>query len=119
MKERIFKGYFSDGGNIDDIATLTAFAKQIGLNATEVKNTLESTRFTDEVNHDLAEARRTGITSVPQYVFNKKSKVPGAQDSKVYLEMLEKEFALWQADNLADAPEVIDGKSCRIGGQCE
>ncbi len=46
------------------------------------------------------EARQTGITSVPIYVFNTNSKVSGGVDSKVYLEILEKEFALSQTLNL-------------------
>ena len=77
MEERMFNAYFIEGKNVDDIPTLTELAKEIGLNASEVKNTLESTKYTDEVNHDLMEARQTGITSVPKYVFNANSKVSG------------------------------------------
>ncbi|MEO5997096.1 MAG: DsbA family oxidoreductase [Chitinophagaceae bacterium] len=119
MEERMFKAYFIEGKNIYDIPMLVELAKEFGLNASEVKNTLESTKYTDEVNHDLIEAKQTDITSVPKYVFNSNSKVSGAQDSKVYLEILEKEFAVWQTLGLKSNPENIDGQSCKIGEGCK
>lgn len=119
MEERMHKAYFNEGKNIDDIQTLTELAREIGLNASEVKNILESEKYTDEVNHDLIEARQTGITSVPQYVFNANSKISGGRDSKVYLEILEKEFAAWQTSNINGTSEIIDAQSCKIGEACK
>ena len=65
MEERMFKAYFMEGKNIDDIPTLIELAEETGLNAAEAKNILETAIYADEVNQDLAEARQTGITSVP------------------------------------------------------
>jgi len=119
MEERIFKAYFIEGKNIDDVSTLTELAREIGLDAFEVKSALESTKFTDEVNRDLNEARQSGITSVPKYIFNSNRMVSGGQDSKVYLEILEKEFAMWQSSILKGSPETIDGQTCEIGQDCK
>src|SRR4029077_109814 len=118
MEERMFKAYFIEGRNIDDIPTLVELAKEIGLDASEVKSTLESTKFTDEVNHDLDEAKRSGITSVPKYIINTHGVVSGAQDWEVYLEVLEKEFAIWQTFSLKSSLEITDGQSCEIGEIC-
>jgi predicted DsbA family dithiol-disulfide isomerase len=118
MEERLFKAYFTEEKNIDDISTLTELAKEIGLNASAVRNTLESAKYTDEVNQELIEARQTGITSVPKYVFNRNTKVSGVQESKIYLEILEKEFAAWQASNLTHNSEISEGQSCKIGEDC-
>jgi len=119
MEERIFKAYFIEGKNIDDVSTLTELAREIGLDAFEVKSALESTKFTDEVKRDLNEARQSGITSVPKYIFNSNRMVSGGQDSKVYLEILEKEFAMWQSSILKGSPETIDGQTCEIGQDCK
>jgi hypothetical protein len=45
--------------------------------------------------------------------------VSGGQDSKVYLEILEKEFAMWQSSILKGSPETIDGQTCEIGQDCK
>ena len=119
MEERIFKAYFMEGKNIDHIPTLTGLAIEVGLNTSGVKDVLESTKYTDQVNHDLIEARQTGITSVPRYIFNANSKVSGTQTSKVYLHMLENEFTIWQTSNLDSTSEIIDGQFCKIGEQCD
>lgn len=119
MEERIFNAHFIEGKNIDDIPTLTELAKEIGLNASEVKNILETAKFADQVNQDLAEAKLIGITSVPKFIFNTNTKVSGAQDSNVYLEILEKEFAQWEADKVKSASEIIEGQSCKIGEDCK
>jgi predicted DsbA family dithiol-disulfide isomerase len=110
MKERLFKAYFTEGKNIDDITTLTELANEIGLNATEVKTILEGTKYVYEVNYDLTEAKQTGVTSVPKYVFNGNNMVSGAQDSNTYLKILEEEFARWQTSTEAQSCEV--GKTC-------
>ena len=119
MEERIFNAYFIEGKNIDAIPTLIELAKEIGLNASEAKNIFETAKYTDEVNQDLAEAKQIGITSVPKYIFNSNTKVSGAQDSNVYLEILEKEFAQWKSDNVKSAPEIIEGQFCKIGEDCK
>ena len=118
MEERMFKAYFMEGKNIDDIPTLIELAEETGLNAAEAKNILETAIYTDEVNRDLAEARQSGITSVPAYIFNEKTRVSGVQQSHVYLEILEKEFAQWETENVKSSSEITEGQSCKIGEDC-
>lgn len=118
MEERMLKAYFTEGKNMADIQTLAALAKEIGLDAQEVKSVLESNKYEQEVYQDLNEARQSGITSVPRYVFNGSNIVTGVQDSKVYLDTLEKEFAAWQTQNVKPRPEVTDARSCKIGEDC-
>ena len=119
MEERIFNAYFIEGKNIDDIPSLVELAKEIGLNVSEVKNILETAKYADQVKQDLAEAKQIGIASVPKYIFNKNTQVSGAQDSNVYLEILEKEFAQWKTDKVKSESEIIKGQSCKIGEDCK
>lgn len=117
-KERLFNAYFTEGRNIDDIPTLIALGTEIGLDPTEVKNVFESNQYADEVKQDIHEAKQQGIASVPSFVFDKKLKVPGAQDTKAFLEILEKTFTEWRIENPESNFIVTEGQSCSIGGDC-
>lgn len=117
-EEALFKAYFSDGKNIDDTATLIELGTSIGLNADEVKQTLESNAFADAVKHDIAEAQYLGIRGVPFFVMNNKYGVSGAQVVPVFTETLEKSFAEWQEENTKPKLTVIEGESCAPDGNC-
>jgi predicted DsbA family dithiol-disulfide isomerase len=116
-KEVLFKAYFTDGRNIDDIPTLMQLGKEAGLPVAELKSVLESSRYADEVNRDVDEARQRAITSVPSYVLNKKLTIAGAQSSEVFLEKLEKAFMEWKLERPATDP-MAEEESCKIGGEC-
>jgi predicted DsbA family dithiol-disulfide isomerase len=97
-EEVLFKAYFTEGKNIDDIPTLVQFGTDLGLDATEVKNMLDSHQYASEVQQDIKEAQYLGLRSVPSFVFDRKALVAGAQDSQLFLEVLEKTFAEWQRE---------------------
>jgi predicted DsbA family dithiol-disulfide isomerase len=117
-EEALFKAYFTDGRNIDDLPTLLQLAYEIGLNATEAKRALESEEYAGDVRRDIEEARQAGINSVPFFVFNGNTKLSGMQDSKVFLEILEKTHSEWQAEHLPPQSGAGEGESCRIGEDC-
>ncbi|MES2678799.1 MAG: DsbA family oxidoreductase [Bacteroidota bacterium] len=108
-EERLFKAYFTEGKNIDDIPTLVQLATEIGLDTSAVKKALESTDYANQVKADISEAKEAGITSVPFFIFNAKATISGAQESKVFLQTLERAFELWQAE---------ETQSCEIGKDC-
>ncbi|MBC7830170.1 MAG: DsbA family oxidoreductase [Chitinophagaceae bacterium] len=118
-EESLFKAYFTEGRNIDDIPTLILLGREIGLDPTEVKAVLESNRYADEVRQDIYELRQVGVASVPFFVFDGKLSISGAQDSKAFLEALEKTFAEWQNKNAALKPMVTDDNFCKMGEDCK
>jgi len=89
-EEQLFKAYFIDGKNTADHATLIELGKTIGLDETALKNMLGSKDFAKEVLTDVNEAEQIGVTGVPFFVFDRKFAVSGAQDSKVFLDTLNK-----------------------------
>jgi predicted DsbA family dithiol-disulfide isomerase len=117
-EEALFKAYFTDGKNIDDQDTLIGLGISIGLEAEEVKQTLESNDFADAVKYDIAEAQHLGIQGVPFFVMNNKYGVSGAQTVPVFSETLEKSFADWQQENAKPKLTMIDGESCGPDGDC-
>ncbi len=118
MEEILFKAYFSEGQNIDDIPTLIRLALEAGLNATETKDMLESAKYTDSVIKDISEAREAGIKSIPHFVFNNNTRLSGAQENAVFAETLDRTFAQWQLEDHAAGSDIIEGQSCTIGEDC-
>lgn len=118
-EERLFKAYFMEGINMEDNASLIKIGKEIGLDETEVKSMLESEAFKAEVRKDIEEANKVGVTGVPFFVFNNKYAVSGAQDSKVFLDVLNKSFDEYQKQHPGKELKTIDGKICTPEGECK
>ncbi len=118
-EELLFRSYFTDGKNIDDYATLIQLGNEIGLDANALKAVLENGSYADAVRADILEAQQLGMRGVPFFVMNRKYAVSGAQESKSFLEMLEKSFAEWQRENPGAMLEVMDGKTCTPDGKCD
>jgi predicted DsbA family dithiol-disulfide isomerase len=118
MEEQLFKAYFTDGKNIDDLETLIGLGTEIGLDTAEIKQTLESSAYADDVRRDIAEAQYLGIQGVPFFVMNGKYAVSGAQAVPVFEQTLEKAFDEWQKEASKPKLEVIEGDSCGPDGDC-
>jgi protein disulfide-isomerase len=117
-EEILFRSYFTDGKNIDDLSTLLQLGNEIGLDINELKTALENGSFEDEVGADIYEAFRIGVRGVPFFVFNRKYAVSGAQDSRTFLQTLETAFGEWRKANEVVKLEVAEGQSCDINGNC-
>ena len=117
-EEALFKAYFTDSKNIDDIETLIALGEEIGLNAAEVKQTLESDTYANDVKHDIDLAQQLGIQGVPFFVLNNKYAISGAQAVPVFEQTIQKAFSEWQLENPKPKLEIIEGESCGPDGDC-
>lgn len=115
IEEALFKAHFEDTRNIDDLEVLVEVAKSIGMNADEVKTTLESGDFAYEVKQDELEARNIGVRGVPFFVFNDKYAVSGAQPSEAFLQTLEK---AWEEFQPKPGLEISEGDSCSTDETC-
>ncbi|MDF2433074.1 MAG: hypothetical protein JWP44_2705 [Mucilaginibacter sp.] len=117
-EEQLFKAYFTDGKNIDDLDTLVELGKEIGLALAETRQILAGNAYADEVKHDIAEAQSLGIHGVPFFVMNGKYAVSGAQAVPVFEQTLQKAFDEWQKENSKPKLEIIEGESCGPDGNC-
>ncbi len=117
-EEQLFKAYFTDGKNIDDLSTLVELGAELGLDAEEVRQSLKGSAYAEDVKHDVAEARHLGVQGVPFFVFNRKYAISGAQAVPVFEQTLDKAFTEWRAENPAPNFEVIEGESCGPDGDC-
>jgi predicted DsbA family dithiol-disulfide isomerase len=95
-EEHLFKAYFIEGKNTADHQVLLGIAKEIGLDLSETKSVLESDQFAQDVNQDIAESEKLGISGVPFFVINRQYGISGAQDSQVFLDTLNKAWTQLQ-----------------------
>jgi predicted DsbA family dithiol-disulfide isomerase len=100
VEEELFKAYFTDGRNINDLSVLAQIGAEAGLEKTEVEKALAGDEYLYEVSQDLQEARNLGISGVPFFVINRKYAVSGAQPSEVFLQALNE---VWQKEQTAAA----------------
>jgi len=88
MLERLYKAYFTDQRSIFDVESLVSLAVDEGLDATEVREALESDHYVDAVRRDLEEARMLGVTGVPFFVIDGRYGISGAQATEVFTRAL-------------------------------
>lgn len=89
LEELLFAAYFTEGKNTADHAVLTELGVKAGIPENEIRETLGSSQFGENVEHDVEEAHQIGVRGVPFFVFNRKYAVSGAQPVEAFLQTLE------------------------------
>jgi predicted DsbA family dithiol-disulfide isomerase len=84
MLERLYQAYFTEQRSVFDLESLVSLAVEEGLDATDVREALESNRYVDAVTRDLTEARSLGVTGVPFFVIDHRHGISGAQAIDVF-----------------------------------
>lgn len=95
-EEQLFKAYFTEGKDLNDVATLVQIGVEIGLDAKAVTTMLAGNDYIKEVTDDMQEANKLGINGVPFFVFDRKYAVSGAQPVDTFLQTLQAAHAAWQ-----------------------
>ena len=86
MEEIFFRAYFTEGRDLNDPETLIELGVKAGLNADEVKETVENEKlYISDVHTDLIQAQNMGIQGVPFFVFDRKYAISGAQPVEAFV----------------------------------
>jgi predicted DsbA family dithiol-disulfide isomerase len=93
LKERMLRGYMTEGQAIGDGDVLITLAREAGLDEAEARAVLDGDRYAAEVRQDEAMARELGITGVPFFVMAERLGVSGAQPAEVLLGVLDRAWA--------------------------
>lgn len=99
MEERLFRAYFTEGKNIADRDTLMALASECGLDSGKSKEVLESSRYANQVKHDIEIASSMNIRGVPFFLFDRKYGISGAQETEIFLKALKQSWNGWLKRN--------------------
>jgi len=88
----MFKAYFAENRTISDTDVITAIARASGADATEFADRYreEEPEFADQVISDHNDAVRLGINAVPTVVIDDRISIPGAQETAIYIQVIER-----------------------------
>lgn len=86
----LFKLHFEEDGDITSHDVLIAAGEKGGLDKAEVKSWLDEGRGGPEVDKEVEEAYRDGVSGVPNFTINGKYRVEGAQDPEKLVEVLKR-----------------------------
>ncbi len=111
MKERLLRAYFAEGELVGDYETLVRLATEVGLVEGEVRQTLESDRYAEQVRQDERTAGELGISAVPTFVVDRAMGASGAQPPEVLLGLLQQGWA-----NRSPVSVVGGGEACGVDG---
>jgi predicted DsbA family dithiol-disulfide isomerase len=115
VKERLFRGYFTEGEPIADPAALVRLGAEAGLDADEAREVLASDRYAEAVRADERQAQAYGITAVPFFVVDRKYGVAGAQPPEALLQVLD---TAWAEANPLQVLTPAGGDEACADGSC-
>jgi len=88
LKMRLTAAFFSERKDVSNRAVLKQALLDVGLNAEEALLKLDDDNSRYQVKSEEAYWQNAGVSSVPTIVFNRKSKVTGAQPVDLFKEVL-------------------------------
>lgn len=95
----LYRGYFSEGANLNDLDVLADLAAAAGLDRAAARAFLDGDALRDEVRASLAAARRIGVEGVPFFVFGGRYAVSGAQPPVLIAEAIDAALAAADASS--------------------
>lgn len=117
LNKALFAAYFTENLVLSDHAVLLDKAVAAGMDATEVKEVLDSDMYADEVRFDEREAAMRGVRGVPYFVVNGTFAVPGAMSVEDFRSVLERELEKQRDDDThtpAGRPHVCGPDGCQL-----
>ncbi|KAK0611496.1 DSBA-like thioredoxin domain-containing protein [Immersiella caudata] len=82
----LFRSHMEEGGDITSQSTLVAVGEKAGLDRSETQKWLEEGKGGDEVDREVDDAYRRGVSGVPNFTINGRYEVSGAQDPESFVQ---------------------------------
>ena len=89
----MFKAYFEDLADIGTIDAVTQIGAAAGLPEDELRTALTTGRYRDAVDEGIQWAQQAGVTAVPTFVLGGKYSIVGAQESRVFEDLLQRKLS--------------------------
>lgn len=110
--EGLFQGYFTDGRDLSDPATLTDVAAEAGLDRAAVADLLVGDGGRDAVRAGEEQSRRLGVSGVPFFVVNSRVGLSGAQPPELFLQAFEQAGETVVARDACDVDPTTGKRDC-------
>jgi predicted DsbA family dithiol-disulfide isomerase len=118
LKERLLLATFTEGAPVADRTALIRLATEVGLDASDAREVLESDRYGDAVRADEQQAMSYGITGVPFFVVDRRYGVSGAQPAEALLQVLNRAYDESRPLTIIDPSDgtanTCDDESCAV-----
>lgn len=117
LNKALFDAYFTKNLVLADHDVLIKVAEGVGMDGKQVRATLDSDDYADEVRFDEREAGMRGVRGVPYMVFDGEFAVPGAlsmDGMKNALERAQRRAAEKEAEAPAERPHVCGPDGCKL-----
>ena len=88
VAESLFAGYFKEGANLADRKALADIGARAGLERDLLEDYLDSDEDKDKILREDLEARQSGVSGVPFFIFNHKVAVSGAHEPETLLKAM-------------------------------
>lgn len=88
MAERLFMAYWSEGQDVGDRDVLAACAGEVGINAEQIRELLDSDQDVAETKAEIKHATDIGVTGVPTFILAQSYALVGAQSPEVLLDAI-------------------------------
>jgi predicted DsbA family dithiol-disulfide isomerase len=112
MKERLLRAYFTEGELVGDHETLVRLGVEMGLEEDEVRHTLASDRYAEQVREDERTAGEFGISAVPTFVVDRSLGAAGAQPPEALLQLLRQGWTTRSPVSVASGAEACGVDRC-------
>ena len=86
--EKVFYAYFAEMQDIGRVDVILELARSAGMDAKELKVSLEEGRYTTRLEESLREGRLYNVSAVPTFIIDEKYNIVGAQPIEVFQEAL-------------------------------
>lgn len=88
--DAVFRAYWQEAKNIEDLAVLAEVATAVGLDGPQFLAALDDPHYQQAVMADVQQAFQYGLSGVPALVYNNKYLVSGAQPYELLAQVAEK-----------------------------
>ena len=105
LAESILQGFFSAGLDISNPDVLAELGIKVGLGLNEILSTLEDDRSRKIVLSQEGQVRQSGITSIPDFLINKRLLVIGAQQTENLVNVFDR--VMFGAESDLPTSEII------------
>ena len=90
MHHALFKAHWEGTGHLENIDDLVRIGTEVGLDADELRTSIEEDRYAPLIDENRRVAGSVGIDAIPAHIFGRRYLILGAQPQEVFQQVLDR-----------------------------
>ena len=90
MHHALFKAHWEGSGKLEDMEDLVRIGSSVGLDADELRTSIEEDRYAGVIDENRQIASSVGINAIPAHIFGRRYLVLGAQPYEALKEVVDR-----------------------------